>query len=321
MVASCDPAAPTDSRSEGLCMTSSWIRLSARDSRRSASTACTARSPSRICRHTSSRTTMRISPSSCRSVISDDQEPRQVSATAIAWSPRERSRDRSIDWIGASQSRSMLVGASNSPASGPTIRLVSASVMQRVWSSHSRRPANRPAAMRSSVGVGQAAGDVGDGQRAQRGVAVGGADQPPDHRREHRLVGHRGPVALGLGQRGEQRGPPADDPGELLALPGDRPAAPAAGERAEVQGVEPGPAAPAQRDRGDARAPAAAGCTRPSRPRRSASWIPNSIIRRISATTVEDLPRPGSPKTTRLRVGGQPAQHPLDGVAVEGAAR
>ena len=158
-------------------MTSSWIRLSARDSRRSASTACTARSPSRICRHTSSRTTIRISPSSCRSVISDDHEPRQVSATAIAWSPRERSRDRSIDWIGASQSRSMLVGASNSPASGPTTRLVSASVIERVWSSHSRRPANRPAVIRSSVGSARPRATSGMVSGAQRGVAVGGADQ------------------------------------------------------------------------------------------------------------------------------------------------
>ena len=75
-------------------------------------------------------------------------------------------------------------------------------------------------------GVGQAAGDVGDGQRAQRGVAVVGADQLPDHRRQHRFVGDRRPVALGFGQRGEQRGPPADHPGELLALPRHRPATP-----------------------------------------------------------------------------------------------
>ena len=34
--------------------------------------------------------------------------------------------------------------------------------------------------------------------------------------------------------------------------------------------------------------------------------MPNSIIRRISATTVEDLPRPGSPKTTRLGLVASP---------------
>ena len=77
------------------------------------------------------------------------------------------------------------------------------------------------------VGRRQLRGHVRDGDRAQPGVAVGRAEQPAQHRGEHQLVGHRGPVALGLGQRGEQRGPPAEHPGQLLALPGDRPAVPA----------------------------------------------------------------------------------------------
>jgi len=73
----------TDSGSDGVCMARIWIFWCALDRRRSESTAWTARSPSRICRHTSSRTTMRISPSSCRSVSSEDQAPRQVRATAM----------------------------------------------------------------------------------------------------------------------------------------------------------------------------------------------------------------------------------------------
>ena len=34
--------------------------------------------------------------------------------------------------------------------------------------------------------------------------------------------------------------------------------------------------------------------------------VPNSIIRRISATTVEDLPRPGSPNNTRFGLVASP---------------
>ena len=263
---------------------------------------------------------MRISPSSDRSVISDDHEPeagqrdrdRVVAAGAQPRQVHRLDRGVPVEVDGG--------GGVEQPGQRADDQ-VGQRVGDRAGVVEPLPPPGEPARGDEVVGgVGQAAGHVGDGQRAQRGVAVGGADQPPDHRREHRLVGHRGPVALGLGQRGEQRGPAADDPGELLALPGDRPAAPPAGERAEVQGVEPGPAAAAQRDRGDPERLQQRGVL--------ALHVPGDQRFGAEQHHPQDqrddgggLAPPGFAEDHQVGVGGQPAQHPLDGVAVEGAAR
>ena len=70
-----------------------------------------------------------------------------------ASSPSGISRDRDRDWMGASQSISMVVGASNRPARAPSTSWPSASRSSRVSSRNCRVVAYRHSWMSSGVGL------------------------------------------------------------------------------------------------------------------------------------------------------------------------
>jgi len=70
-------------------------------------------------------------PERRRSVAVEDHDPKHVIATATASSPALSRWDRSIDWMGASQSMAKFVSVSNRPRRGPVISPDSPSVARR----------------------------------------------------------------------------------------------------------------------------------------------------------------------------------------------
>ncbi|MFC5041843.1 hypothetical protein [Ornithinimicrobium kibberense] len=301
MVWATEPSSPAESRSDGLCATAYWMSppwpAKPRDRRMSASNALTASGPSRSCRHASSRTTTRWSARETTSRCPAPQEPRHVRAIPTAsWG----SRDRDRDWIGASQSMSTLVCASNMPASAPLTSWPRASRSRRVESMNCRVLSNRVAATSSGAGLSRACHSPGSVVSVKK---VAPAPYPVRSARAVRTT------ASSLGPNGTRLSPICWDPTSARIRVSHRENTDWARRSASTASSCSQPWASGPRARGLTRAPRPAPRAIGSTPRnrhtpsysslvspRIRARYPKSIIRRMNALVVPDLPMPGLPK-------------------------
>ena len=227
----------------------------------------------------------------------------------MARSPRADSRDRLSDWIGADQSMSMVVGASNRPARAPWTMAARAAVTWRVCSRIARGEVYRHACASSGVGsrnaahtagmvVGASARDpaawpVTSASTARRASSSAGVvSQPWAPIRARSSTSQRAKMSwvrccctwlVRLSHR-SARGP---------------------GSRGLIRVGSP--------------TPSVNGCTPTARHSGSYSSLtspatrvrtPKCMSRNRIALTMVDLPVPGLPKKHQVRVGGDLGQHP-----------